>query len=655
MPKANNKTLVNIVDDIPEDKQKIIVNEIIEDYQTDIDGRSSWEAKRDKWYKLWTCHREPKNNPWPGASNVCIPMLAAACNQFHARAYQSIFAPPGMVKTIPVGENDVNRAKNVEKYLNWQTLYEMEEYEEVFDRLLQMLPINGIHFKKLWWDSGNDRPQTVHRNAADIVLPYGTREIETARRIVDRIWLYYDELLDRKDQGLYSTVNFDKIPPKEQGTRDDTDIKATADDVSGENEGNDPEIPRLILECHKTYDLGDKRKPYIFTVDRQGEILLRATKRTYKKGAEKITLNHFIDYHFIPNPEGFNSLGFGHFLEPLTEMANTGFNQIFDSGSLSNTPFGFYGRRAGIKSRQIPLKPGHMQEVEDASQVFFPSMQRVDQVLFQVLGLIQQYVEQFTSTSDYLSGRESKGTKTPTASGTLAIIEQGLVTFAVMTKRVFRSVRKELRLIMLMNQIYLSDTKQYRVMGGEDEIAFNDIKAEDFESVQDIIPIGDPSYASRQIRQQEAMQKYQVLMSSPLIAGNPDLGMKPNLKSMHEALSDVLDTFDTKNKNKLLPPLPEESLTPEMENSMFMQGDYVSPKPGENHQQHIQVHTNFTQTLYFKSLSKDYKQLVVQHMQETAQLAYIEEQERAKMGAQQGPQGGQQGGQPNANIQPTGR
>jgi hypothetical protein len=278
-----------------------------------------------------------------------------------------------------------------------------------------------------------------------------------------------------------------------------------------------------------------------------------------------------------------------------------------------------------------------MTEVEDAKQIFFPNMQRVDAVLFQILSLIQQYTEQFTSTSEYLTGRESKGTKTPTASGTLAIIEQGLVTFAVMTKRIFRSLKGELRSLMILNQIYTLDSKEYRVLGGKNRVAFADIKVEDFAGVNDIIPTGDPSYASRSSRRSEAMELFQIGMSSPLIAGTPpdsegNTAMEPNIAAMHALFSEVLDTYDSKNKDQILPDLPEQPMTPERENSMFMQGDYKSPVSGEDHDAHAKAHLLFAQGPYFKDMPNEYKALVDQHLQETNQVAYSDSQQQAALG-----------------------
>ena len=637
-------TLINIAEEIPKDKRNEIAKEIIEQYDIDLDSRVDWEEKRKRWYDLWTCVREKKNDPWPNASNVCIPMMATACNQFHARAYQSIFAAPGMVKCIPVGDLDYNRALDVEKFLNWQTMYEMEEYEESVDRTLQRLPINGTEIRKGYYDAALDRPVFQDIRALDFVVPYRTKSLESARRKTHRLWLHYDELQDRNEQGLY--IDFDKIrkTPSSFETSESS-LQVAADDATGESNEKPSENPHLLLETHKKFNLGDRRYPYIFTVDMDSGTLARCTKARIENGTGTIKdLDYFIDYHFIPNPEGFYSFGFGHFLEPLIEMGNTAFNQIFDSGRLTNQPFGFYGRRAGFKKRQMSLHPGKMIEVEDAKQVYFPSMQRVDQTLFQVLGLVQQYSEQFTSTSDYLMGRESKGTKTPTASGTLAIIEQGLVSFTVMTKRMFRSMRKELKLLLSLNQLFTPEGKQYRVMEDEKRIPFPSIKKADFDGVYDVIPVGDPSYASKESRLNETMQAYQVAMQNPLIMGNPETGEGSNPKAIQKITKKLFEEFPTLRNLNLLPDMPPDPVPPESENAMMMQGDAVQPTPTENIQQHVQTHMRFIQGPWFQDMPPQYKQLVVQHIEQTKQMAYQQEQDRQNLGGQPPVQPPKQGG-----------
>jgi len=653
----------NMVSQFSEEQQEKIALTVVTDFDNDIDSRAEWEEKRNEWYKLWTCDRDDKNDPWPGASNVCIPMLATAANQFHARMYQALFAPPKIVKGVPVGRNDVGRAKNVEDFMNWQIMVDIDDYEDVFDKALLQLPIDGIAVRKLFWDKDGQKPQSEYISATDFVVPYRTKDLKSARRISHRLWLHYDEVQKRAEDGFY--VNWSKIEvendsdnPEENAPSPAKDkdpaIRETADDVVGESATMQSDAPRTIIEQHRDWTVAGKRTPMVFTVDKDTNTLVRATKRTYRDSGKDVELCHFVDYHFIPNPEGWYSFGYGHFLEQLNEMANTAFNQIFDSGRLTNQPFGFYGRRSGIQSRKIKLKPGLMQEVQDVTQIHFPSIQRVDQVLFQVLGFINRYVEQFTSVTELLTGRQQQGVKTPTATGTVAVIEQGLMTFTVMAKRIFRSFAKELELMTTLNNLNLPASKQYRIMETEDRFAFNTIKKEDFKGTHDVIPVGDPQYAAPSLRRQEASELYQILLQNPLVVGNPDAGIPPNQKAIAMATKDLLETYSKPDVDKYLPPIPAESFSPEIENSIFMQGDNVEPKTGEDHARHIQVHAEFAQGTMFAGMPKAYKDNLNNHVRETQAIAMAEMQMQQQMGGQpqQGVAQPQQGGGANGGQIP---
>ena len=634
----------NLVKSWREDERKAIAQFVVDAYDTDKRGRKSWEEKRNRWYKLWLMHREPKNDPFPNASNVCLPLLSIACNQFASRSYQAMTSAPEYVQTLPVEPNDVSRSKRVRGFMNWQLMHDMEEWEEEHDKLCLGVPLNGVAFKKYQYDGTLERPVSEYVSAMNIILPYRTKNLRTARRVTHEIREHYDNLSmkNEKSKGYY--VDFNKVSKEQGHDAGEAEIEKTKDGV--ETESTDAiERPKLWLETHCWYqrESDGMFEPYVFTVDYDSSTLVRATNRKMKVGNKEYVAQHFVDYHFIPNPEGYYSFGFGHFLEQLNEMGNTAFNQIFDAGRISNQPFGFYGRRLGMKKKELKLHPGRMEEVEDASQVYFPNMQRVDQVLFQVLGLIQNYSEQFTSTSDYLLGRESKGTKTPTATGTTAIIEQGLVLYTVMIKRLFRSFKKELGLIYTMDQLFLPEEKQYRVMGDMD-FAFPKIKRTDFEGKLDVVPVGDPSYANRGIRRQEAGEMMAGLINNPVI-GKPspqEPVQKPEV--IYAATKQWLDTFDSFNGlSKLLPDLPEPPLSPEAENALFMQGDSPEPKPGEDHLEHMKSHQQFKSSEFYATMPSDYRVLVDAHMQKTMAVAYQEQAMRAQLG----------GGQPGMPAQPT--
>jgi len=637
-------TTENLAASMREDERKAIAKWVVASYDTDKRARKPWEDKRNRWYKLWLMEREPKNTPWPGCSNVCLPLIAVSCNQFHARSYQAMTAAPEVVQTLPTEPNDFGRAKRVRGFMNWQIQHDMEEWEEEHDKLCLGVPLNGVAFKKYQYDGTLERPVSEYVSAMNIILPYRTKNLRTARRVTHEIREHYDNLSmkNKKSKGYY--VDFNKVSKEQGHDAGEAEIEKTKDGV--ETESTDSiERPKLWLETHCWYqrESDGMFEPYIFTVDYDSSTLVRATNRKMKVGDKEYVAQHFVDYHFIPNPEGYYSFGFGHFLEQLNEMGNTAFNQIFDAGRISNQPFGFYGRRLGMKKKELKLWPGRMEEVEDASQVYFPNMQRVDQVLFQVLGLIQNYSEQFTSTSDYLLGRESKGTKTPTATGTTAIIEQGLVLYTVMIKRLFRSFKKELGLIYTMDQLFLPEEKQYRVMGDMD-FAFPKIKWVDFEGKLDVVPVGDPSYANRGIRRQEATEIMMGLINNPVIGlKNPQLQVqKP--EALYAATKKWLETFDSfKDMSKLLPDLPEPPISPEAENALFMQGDSHDPAPGEDYLAHVKAHQQFKTSPYFQAMPKEYQALLDEHINKTLVLALMEQQTRSQLG----------GGQPGMPGQPT--
>ena len=636
---ASKREDVNYAKKLSKEERKKVGRQICEDYDLDIRGRKSWEDRRKRFYKLWMTEREPKNYPFPNASNVCLPILAIACNQFHARSYQAMFTPPDILKTMPVGPADIKRSKSCAGLMNWQIQNDIPNYEENHDKLLLGVPINGMGNTKSTWDFENERPNVEYVSAMDLVLPYRTTYLETARRYTHKIRLHYDELeLRAAKKGKY--IDFDRV--QRAGTFEEEPGLEEIQDKNDTQTHDQDQKPHLILEQYRYWKFkwDDKMIPYTFTVDYDSKTLLRVTDRLITHGKDQYVFNPFTDYSFFPNIEGYYAFGFGHFLEQLNEMANTAFNQIFDSGRLSNQPFGFYGRRSGLRKKEIRLWPGKMEEVDDASQVYFPQMQRVDQVLFQVLGLIETYTQQFTSTGDYLLGRESRGTKTPTASGTMAIIEQGLVMYSIMIKRQFRSLKREFQKLYLLNQQALPEKKQYVILENSD-LAFPTAKRKDFDGKMHIIPIGDPTYASKLLRRQEANELIMGMMQNPLVMQGKAPPIQP--KIVNEAYKIWLETFDKREYMKLLPTLPEPDCDPETENAMIYQGDEVHPKEHYDIPAHLEVHERFKKSQLMKDAEPEVKaaldKLIKEEKAMFAKVSMAQQEFGAKLPSPSGPGG----------------
>lgn len=641
--KPKPKNLINLVSQVSEDKLKELGRAIVQWYNTDTDSKQEWDEKRARWYKLWAGSPPIKNFPWVGSSNVVVPILAGACNQFHSRAYAAFFSPPYLAKYIPTTPADEAQARRTERFMDYQLRVDVEEFEEVFDKVLLQLPISGTSFKKWWWDKDQERPACMNIGSSSLILPYNAKSLKETPRATHKLWFRGDELQDKSDNGYYDKKQHSKLT--ERGGNQSGDQRAEKSTVERIEEAltgdkqdfRDNDALHLVLECHLTYNLGDGRKPYIATVHHQTGTVLRLTSREFKLDGDTTTLGYFTDYHFLPNPEGYYSFGFGHFLEHLNVIYNTVTNQIIDGGTLSNMPWGFYSRRAGLKRQNIVLRPGAMNEVEDPSAVSFPQMQRMDSTLFNVLGVISQNVEKFTSVSDYLQGRDKS--RPGTATGVEAIVQQGLMQFSVIVKRNFRQFAKELQLIGQLNSMYLPEEKQYFIMGNEG-LPYPSIKRNDFKQRYHIMPTGDPTYAFPDQRKNDAVSLYQLMMQNPLIISNP--------KAVYNLTEDVFTEWGKKDLARYLPKKADDQLPPEDENFMMAKGDWHDPQEGEDHQHHMMVHTGFMTSPMYLVIPDEYKELFRKHLHATISQQGADTQKKAALGnmmsQMQAMQGGMGGG-----------
>jgi len=625
------KKIINLATEFSEDLQSEIVDEVILNTEIDLESRSDWEAKRNDWFRLSQCIPEDRVVDFEGSSNVCLPMLASAALQFQGRAYQSRFEPPypERVKVEPVAGNDVIRAIKVEKFLNWQLIAEMVEYESEWDRLLMELPIMGTGFTKTFWCTAEKRPRVEYVPALDVILPYATPSLERARRVTQRLHQHLDEIRAKAHEGFYVDLS-ENFGHTDENADNESLTAISSREIHGESKVKSSEGLNVVYESHVLKQLpgDDKPMPYIFWVDKANRTLLRATTRHYSIGSASTDVQHFTDYHFIPNPEGFYSFGFGHYIEPLNKIANTLFNQFIDAGRLTNAPMIFYGRGAGIKKRNMRIRPGAAEQVNDVNQLLITKFPGLDQSLPLLLQSIDKFTQDITANTEELRGRAQKGVREPTVKGQFARIEQGLTTLSVLLKRVNRQIRTEMRTIFTLNSLFQSEERQFRVLGSTDIVPFEDIKRADFDGKFDLIPVMDPSFASPGQQRQEAGELMQIFLQHPLIIGDPNTGQGRNDRALLAVLRDLVRTYNKPHILRELPDLPEPSFPPEIENAMFMQGDHVEPKQGEPHAQHLAVHAEFLTTKAFQDLPEDRKDLARAHMDRTEMIAIIEQRQQ---------------------------
>ena len=112
--------------------------------------------------------------------------------------------------------------------------------------------------------------------------------------------------------------------------------------------------------------------------------------------------------------------------------------------------------------------------------------------------------EKVSSVSEVLTGDQSIHNEPATT--TLARIEQGLIVFSAIYKRVYRGMKSEFKKLFRLNYLYLNPEVYFTVLDEEDP---KKVFQKDFDSSDvDIIPVSDPS----EISDTQSMLKSEILM-----------------------------------------------------------------------------------------------------------------------------------------------
>jgi chaperonin GroES len=535
---------------------------VVEDYERDRQSRRTWESTAQSWIDLALQVVEEKTFPWPGASNVKFPLLTIAALQFAARAYPALVKPPTLVRMRVNGEDPDGRkrarARRVAEHMSYQLTEVDEDWEEHHDKMLSVLPICGLAYKKSYFD------RTIGGNRSELVLPhecvvnYWATSLENASCITHMYRLATREITERMRSGFYSEKELSK-PEKPENT------------VSGEREQREPDQEgdqHQILEQHRWLDLDNDglEEPYVVTVDLSSRTTLRIQNRfrsVISDGSRIVRVEpvqYFTKYGFLPAPDGsFYELGFGTLLGPINESSNSLINQIIDAGTMQVGSRGFIGRGARFQGGQIRFKhPYEWIRVNTSGATLKDSIVPLpvnppSPVLFNLLGMLVEYGQRISSVTDMMTG-QNPGQNTP-AYTSQKMLEQGMQVFTGIFKRVYRSMRDEYRKLYLLNREYL-DPKQY--------FTFNDMENEEIQQQDytgdpnDISPAADPNTA---LREQRVSMASMVLERSMTVPGYDKAQVERDwLEAIEHPNADRIFPLDPNTGQLAIPPAPDPEI-----------------------------------------------------------------------------------------------
>ncbi len=571
----------NLAEYMDERDMSRLAGDLCADIDNDKNSRKDWEQSYIDGLKLLGLKYDERTEPWNGACGVTHPMITEAVVKFQSETIMETFPAKGPVMTKIIGKETSEKkeaAARVQADMNYQLTERMVEYRPEHEKMLWNLPATGSAFKKVYFDPNLGRQVSMFVPAEDILLPYGTSNIDSCHRVTHVMRKTKNDLVKLMQSEFYRFVELGE-PGK-----DETDIQKAKDNETGFKDLNDDRytLMEVVVDLNLPgYEDQDKdgeetgiALPYVVTILKDsGDVL--SIRRNWREGDRlKLKRQHFVHYQYIP---GFGAYGFGlfHLIGGYAKSATSILRQLVDAGTLSNLPGGLKSRGLRIKGDDTPIGPGEWRDVDVGSGAIRDNIlplpyKEPSQVL---AGLMNQVIEEgrrFAATADIkisdMSAQAPVGT-------TLALLERQLKVMTAVQARVHFSMKQELKLLKDIIADYADDSYDY-----ETDSEVPHARRADFSMVE-VIPVSDPNAATMSQRLVQYQAVIQLSQTAPQIYDMPKL---------HRGMLEVLGI---KNADKLVP-LPEDQKPrdPVTENMNMMNGKPVKAFGYQDHEAHIRVH-----------------------------------------------------------------
>lgn len=427
-------------------------------------------ASRKAYYQ----ETETTNFPWDNASNMIAPLTTMGVDEVEPRLVNAVIGKEPFIKAKPnKGASTKEEAQQITEFDN-HVLKNLVKIEELVPQLIHEKLIDGTIYPLLSWET---KTKKVKRLVQNPEAPNGWgREIQEYKidkpcielvpieyvwhedHLNDEDWenapviryvgnITIGEILDRAEQGEIGWLNPEggEIPDREgfQKILESyvaTEIEKTTQQKTESTQDyfSDFQPRQKPIEFYEAFIKFD-----FFGEDQKDEnLIVLVEKNTFTpfRIREQIEV---IDENIKPlRRQRFlkrRGISWGYPLYTLIAGIQLGvdamWNRCVNSADVTMTPWGFVKRGlSGLLSNKPKIYPGALNEVEGnpSDSVFFPNLQMFQPQQF--IPLIMQYISFFERTlnvTDFMQGRESAqvGKKGSTATGTLAILQEGKIKF----------------------------------------------------------------------------------------------------------------------------------------------------------------------------------------------------------------------------------
>ena len=576
----------NLAEYISESELASIAGDLIQDYEDDVSSRKDWMQTYVDGLELLGMRIEERSEPWEGACGVYHPLLAEALVKFQSETIMETFPAAGPVKTRIIGKETPaikEAAERVKEDMNYQLTEVMVEFRPEHERMLWGLGLAGNAFKKVYFDPALDRQVSLFVPAEDVVVPYGSSNLETSERVTHVMRKTKNDLKKLIAAGFYRDIELsdpvntmDEIEKKiaeKMGFRANTDdryklleMQVNLDLPGYEDKDEDGEETGIAL-------------PYIITIDKNTQDVLAIRRNWRSLDDTKQKRSHFVHYGYIPG-FGFYCFGLIHLIGAFAKSGTSIIRQLVDAGTLSNLPGGLKTKGMRVKGDDTPISPGEFRDVDVASGTIRDNIlplpyKEPSQVLFQLMNQIIEDGRRFASAADLNVSDMSANAPVGT---TLAILERTLKVMSAVQARIYYSMKQEFKLLKVIIRDYTPEEYSYQPIEGSRKA-----KQADYD-LCDVIPVSDPNASTMS----QKVVQYQAVMQMA--------GANPQIYDQVELNRQMLEVLGIKNIGKLIPNSEDQKpKDPVSENMAILNGKPVKAFIYQDHEAHIQVHMSLSQ------------------------------------------------------------
>jgi chaperonin GroES len=607
----------NLADEIDDDVLQDISQEVYDNFVADKDSRGEWESMFERGFDLLGLKLEEASEPFEGACTAVHPVLIESVVKFQSKATQELFPASGPVKSQIIGnasEEKEDQAQRVEEFMNYQVTDQMSEYFDEFERMLFHLPLIGSAFKKIYFDSGLNRPVSEFVPIDQFYVSYYATDLRRADRYTHVIYRSPAEMRRDIAAGMYEDVELPEASAPESSA-----MTQKMDNIMGLSPSGDNDPQYVLLEQHCYLDLEgfedeeDISLPYIVTIEEKSRKILAIRRNYDKDDPRKEKKIFFTHYRFVPG-FGFYGLGLIHFLGNLTMTATAAMRSLVDAGQFANLPGGFKAKGLRIVGDNDPISPGEFKEVEatgnDISKMIINlPYKEPSQTLLQMLNFVTATAQKFADSTEQVI---ADGVNYGPVGTTMALLEASSKFFSAIHKRLHKSQKEEFKLLGRINYEYLPDESMCDIPNGTLKVFRSD-----FDGRIDIVPVSDPNIPSSAHRMMMAQLALQLSQSSP-----------PGMFDIEELNRTILNAANIPNIDKIMPSKPKPvPLDPVSDIAGAVKGMPIRAFSGQNHDAHIQVKTIYLQDPAngANPLMKRIAPILEANMQEHLMLKYQEQ------------------------------